>query len=550
MTVNRTYKILLLQLPGAEFVLRGSYSIPLAAGYLKAMAYKEGLLDQVDIEILDLDVNITLPGSARLIDLIISKSPEVLCLSLYSWNSIQSLFIAEEVKKKITNIKVIVGGPEVTLNTKYILNNRSIDIGCIGQGEFTFVEIVKNILNGKKDYANIKGIFYRKSGEIIITPPRQSIKELDQIPSPYILGFIKPKNYGSANIETYRGCFFKCSYCAHWIRNLGYFSANRICEELKVILRSGAKEVFIMDSAFVLTPNFNEICGKIKEINSEGKLKFFTNAFAEHINKERADLLKECNFKSLELGLQSINQLTLRNVNRPPLKIRKFLDGIKLLEERKIQYRVGVIIGLPNETIQDFKKTISFLRDRKIPIIFHLLQVFPGTSLEKEATKYGIRYQKKPPYFIIETPYISKNEIEEAINLSGKFDLNFTSSLISYSKPQYPQSQKNKACENFFKTKQLNNGINKVILKLNSFSQTADQLEMVGKRLSRVVSQEFAVWFKTRSVEKNLNLLQAFCLPIATVDPFLVWNITLESNEVFATEVIKKKYLFKREVVE
>ncbi len=540
MSVNRKFKILLLQLQGIELFFRHSDNIPLAAGYLKAMAYKEGLLNEVDIEILDLDRNTILPGNARLIDLIISKSPNILGFSLYSFNSIQSLFIAEEVKKKLPNIKIVVGGPEVTLETKYILDNPVVDIGCIGQGELTFVEIVKNILKGQKVYININGIFYRKLGKIIVTPSREPIKDLDQIPSPYILGFINLKNHKQVWIETYRGCPFKCAYCAHNLRPLAYFSADRIYEELKVILKSGLRSVFIIDATFIPSLYFYEICEKIKKINSKKEIKLFANVSAEHINRERANLLKECNITYVEVGLQSINSATLKNINRPPVDTKIFLRGIKLLKERKIKYKVGVILSLPDETFEDFKKTLRFLKDNKIDIILHLLQLFPGTRLRREAKKYGIKYQSKPPYLTIETPYISRDEIKKAIILvKGKSKLSLTGSLISYFDHRYPRLQK-KGFKNFFNSKQLNNGINKVILELDSSCQTIGQLKMVGKKLSRIVCQPFTAWFKTKSIEEDFDLMKSFLLPIVTANPFLIWNIFLETNNVFSTEIIEK----------
>jgi len=98
-TSHPRLKVILCHLPPPKDTSRVRRdNIPLAAGYLKAMAYKEGLLSQIDIEILD-SIHNDLDGDARLVDIIISKKPNILGFSLYPWNAVRSLFIAGEVRE-------------------------------------------------------------------------------------------------------------------------------------------------------------------------------------------------------------------------------------------------------------------------------------------------------------------------------------------------------------------------------------------------------------------------------------------------------------------
>ncbi len=542
---NGKLKVLLVQLVGTELWFRPSVSnIPLAAGYLKAMAHKEGLLNEVEIKILDLDKNTILPGDAKLIDLIISIKPDILGLSLYTFNSIQSLFIAKKVKERLPNINIVVGGPEVTLETEYILNNPVVDIGCIGQGELTFAEILRNILKGQNDHSNISGIFYRKSGKLTATHPREPIKDLDVIPSPYLLGFIDLKKYETVSIETYRGCFSKCAYCAYGTRPLGYFSPERIYQELKIIPKTGKRKVYFLDSSFY-SRNFYEICEKIKKVNHENKLEFLTEFNVAHLNKERANWLKECNFKWIEIGLQTINPITLRNVNRPPVDKKQFLEAIELLKEREIECSVGIILGLPNDTFDDFKGTVEFLRNNNVPFSSQLLQLFPGTRLRKQANKYGIKAQSKPPYLTIETPYITRDEIEKAIVfVLGKSRPVIFDNLVSYFDPCYSQVRK-KESTNSIQFKQFDGNVNKVIIELDASHQKNTQLERLGKTLSRLVCPPFTAWFQAKNIEENVDLMTSFMLPITVSNPFLPWNIIIESTDPFHIDLIK---IFKRNI--
>ncbi|MHB9155373.1 MAG: B12-binding domain-containing radical SAM protein, partial [Endomicrobiales bacterium] len=211
-------KVLFIQLPvGGMTFLSGLQNVPLAAGYLKAMAFREGLLDRADIEILDVTLS-TLSSDAVLIDHIVDRKPDVLCFSLYMWNSLRSLYLAEEVKKRLDRVFVVVGGIEVTRDSRHVLDHPAVDIGCIGEGEVTFTEILTALLDGRKDFGTIKGISFRQDGRLRINPPREPIADLDRIPSPFKLGFLNPREYGIAFCESTRGCMFKCAYCSETLR--------------------------------------------------------------------------------------------------------------------------------------------------------------------------------------------------------------------------------------------------------------------------------------------------------------------------------------------
>jgi len=541
MPANRKYQILLVQLPVSQFKRSKHWgNVPLAAGFLKAMAYKERLLDTVDIEILSAkDTNVS--SDAKLIDLIVAKAPDLIGFSLYSFNSVRSLFIAQEVKAKLPDLKIVIGGPEVSLETKYLLDSAAFDIGCLGEGELTFVEIIRHVLKGQNDYAGIKGIFYRKSGRIVATFPREPIKDLDQVPSPYVLGYIDPKDYDIVTYETIRGCAFKCAYCATGLLSMRYFSVDRIIKDLKFILERKGGMVRFVDGDFLLHPYFIEICERIKQINREKKLEFIAFTYAERISEEKADLLKACNFTTIETGLQSIRPETLKSIQRPPLQKSKFIAGVKRLIKRKISYTVDAMIGLPSDTFQDFQKMLQFLWDSQIKYVTpFVLQFLPGTKLAREAGKQGIKYQNSPPYLLVDAPYISQEEIKSAVILTrGKSGPLFDVSLTSYNDFEFPLLQR-KGRGTLFKNAQPESSINKVILELDSRSQTRGDLEKAGRGLSRSLTLPFTAWFKTQNMGRDLILMRSFLSPIATSNPFLLWLVILESDIGFPVPIIER----------
>ena len=91
--------------------------------------------------------------------------------------------ISKEIKKLI-NAKIIVGGPQATIDGKQPLNNPAIDYAIFGEAEETFKELISAIKENKIDLKDIDGISWRKDGIIITNKPREWIKNLDDIPFP------------------------------------------------------------------------------------------------------------------------------------------------------------------------------------------------------------------------------------------------------------------------------------------------------------------------------------------------------------------------------
>src|SRR5690348_2632867 len=123
--------VLLMQLPVPN---NPSLNTPLAAGYLKAYAYARGLGDSAAIELLPRQLA-DYAGDALLVDEIAARRPDVLGVSLYTWNSERSLDIARQVKERLPQLLVVVGGPEVQRDNDWVLRHPAVDMAVIGEGE-------------------------------------------------------------------------------------------------------------------------------------------------------------------------------------------------------------------------------------------------------------------------------------------------------------------------------------------------------------------------------------------------------------------------------
>lgn len=149
----------------------------LAIRYLKAQVE-----DIIDIKLEEFTINTNLN---YILKKIYEQKPDLIVFSTYIWNLEETLKISRSLKKIKKDIKILLGGPEVSFEEKdLLLKNDCIDYIIRGEGEFTFKEFIRAYSKGES-LSNIKGLTYKLDDKIIQNEDRELIKDLDLIKSPY-----------------------------------------------------------------------------------------------------------------------------------------------------------------------------------------------------------------------------------------------------------------------------------------------------------------------------------------------------------------------------
>ncbi len=525
-------RILLAQLPHPSYIDR---NVPLAAGYLKASAYRHGLLEEVDIEILG-PVLSDYSGCQRLIDTIISMSPDILGFSLYLWNVERTLYNIEKIKAKLPYLKVLVGGPEVTRNSTYILSNPDIDIAVFGEGEITFVEVIRHILHGQPAIDKISGICYRKNDDVVVNRPRKRITDLELIPSPYLLGFIDPREYREMMLFTMRGCMLGCAYCSWTGRGkLRAFAIERLRKELTLAKKTGEEMIVsILDSAFNASPVFLEFCEMAQKINKDKTLKFNCFIQADLVDEETARLLKASNFTGVEVGLQSTDPKVLANVNRS-IGLAEFLRGVRILQKEGIPLTVDTILGLPGDSLATFEETMRFVSDNELnPLIFNL-SLGHGAKLRRQAKEFGAKVQTAPPFYVLETSTFTRRELETALNrhkeVSADFDkilnVHYPSILSSLHSFDYHIGS-----YDGFHPQSIDYLIRNIILKIETPPKASPQVNKLAELIGHKVANDLSIlWIGNgENLSNSLWLIQVLFTEISRRNPHITWDIHLETK--------------------
>lgn len=553
--------VLLLQLPVPN---NPGANIPLAAGYLKAWAHKSGLLNDVTIEIMPRAIA-DWAGDALLVHEIVQRQPDILGISLYTWNSERSLFIAARSKQRLPALIIIVGGPEVQRNNAWVLQHPAIDVAVEGEGEQTFVELLAQYAGvtmhstGRATSATrspalmrqrtspdndsialvptatslVPGTIQWIDAELVVAPARIALASLDEVPSPYLLGFLELHPGAMALVECSRWCPYGCTFCLYG-RNMGaklggrVFNAERILAEVAWAKDRGAGAIHFVEANLNLLPIFRELMHGLQQINADQPVPVYAELRGEHLKDEVVEALVTAGLHTAEVGLQSANQATLQAVGRRT-DLAKWAEGTRRLYQRGVRVLLDVILGLPEDDHASTFATIDWIAQQNLgPYDIFTLQVLPGTGIRNDAAHFDLCYQERPPYYVLSTHTLTYSALRGL-----RWELRETAGLDPYSVEGLPEPPvevwQQSGVELFSST-----GHPIARIQLNcAADRSLAEWQALGASLKADVANHVVVL----ADQTNLEVVRAFCWPIAAANPTIHWDIIVDRAELSAKHI-------------
>ena len=383
-------------------------------------------LPGLDFRILELTVN---EQQDQLLSRLYGEKADVVLFSCYIWNTELTLKLASDLKQLAPDTVIVLGGPEVSFGAfDMMVRNSAIDCIVRGEGEETCRELLQAISCGLP-LDDIAGITCREGEEIVATPEREAIAELDRIPSPFAAGLVdlgKPLVY----YETSRGCPYSCAFCMSSIDNgVRSFSMDRIRRDLLLLMENGVQTVKLADRTFNYdAKRANEIWRFILEHNRTSKFHF--EIAAELLTEDNLALLAEVppGMFRFEIGVQSGGEETLAKVERKSSLTRLFDNVSSLKAETRVTIHLDLVAGLPGESLEGFLNSLQGLFTLGADHIqVEPLKVMKGTPMRGIARKEGYAYAEAAPYKVLHTPWLSFTDIRRIDGISRLLDLLYNS---------------------------------------------------------------------------------------------------------------------------
>lgn len=349
-----------------------------------------------------------------IVDDLLLQNPDVIGLSVYIWNVEKVKLLIDLIKEKSPQTIIIVGGPEVTYEPDYFVENWDVDYLISGEGEFVLGELLTAI--STKSEPIIDGVSKRGSVSKIVA--KADLEKLASLPSPYQLEEDKENMKNRLlYFETSRGCPYQCQYCLSSLeKGVRYFPKHHIVDNLSYFIRSNAKQIKFLDRTFNLNKEHTRFVFDFLIDHYRPGLSCQFEIYADLLTDESINYLNKNlpeNYFRFEIGIQSTYEPTNIAVRRKQNfellagNIQKLMDG------GRIDLHLDLIAGLPYETYERFVKSFNDvfrLKAKELQLGF--LKMLRGTSLRRNAHKYGYKYSLLAPYEIESNYDITHEELE------------------------------------------------------------------------------------------------------------------------------------------
>lgn len=335
-------------------------------------------------------------------------SADIVGFSTYVWNIKLSLAVARELKARKPEILIVFGGPQVPDRTEpFLRENPFIDVAVNGEGEHAFAKLLEAWPS--RDWSAIPNLSYLADGKFVCQAKGPRMRELADVPSPYLDGIFDPLMAANRNEnwivlwETNRGCPFQCTFC-DWgsatQAKVYQFDLDRLGREIAWFADHRIEFIFCCDANFGILARDIQIAETLARTKAE---RGFPKAVSVQNTKNATDrayltqkILSDAGMnKGVTLSMQSLDPGTLKAIKRQNIALDTYEELQKRFTRDRVETYSDLILGLPGETYDSWVDGICWLMDngQHNRIQFNNLSILPNAEMGDPAyqEKFGMR---------------------------------------------------------------------------------------------------------------------------------------------------------------
>lgn len=334
-----------------------------------------------------------------------AQTPDVLGLSSYSWNHNLALCFARYAKGRSRNVLTLMGGPNFPLTAEeqesWLRGMPEIDVGVRGptyEGERAFLNIIQRYmevgqsLEGLRE-ESVPGNLWidPRTGAFVRGAELERIKDLDEIPSPYLGGLMDPffaTGY-LPMMQIARGCPFTCSFCNSAVRSnskIYSHSAENVKADLLYVAERVRHEVALTfaDDNFGMYDLDDEIADYIAYLQERyGWPHYIRTTTGKNRGERIIKIMRKIRGAlPMTAAVQSMNPVVLKNIERSNIKLETYAQIQAEVRAQGMQSYGELILCLPGETKASFMKGIQDLMATGVKrVAAHQLMLLHGAPL-------------------------------------------------------------------------------------------------------------------------------------------------------------------------
>ena len=364
-------RIVFVETP-SPWLVRQDVHIALGPLYLATILKREGH-----------DVRVARPE--RIED--IFQNADIVCMSGTTLEYPINVEYATWIKKYRPNIKIFLGGPHATVMNGNVFDGNLFDAICVGEGEASILEMVKDMERGKLLKLYLSNGLHEDLDTIPF--PDRSLIEGD-----YGKGiFLNRKTYisgGTESIMASRGCPYNCAFCAShsiWNGKIRYRSTENIASEIRQIIESTRTRQFVFfdDNLTLNRKRCLELCEALKEFD----IAWRCLVRADNLDPEICEALAASGCKEIWPGIESGDQRVLDFLDKR-IDAERMLIGCANAKSAGLKIKALFMIGTPGERIDTPEINRDYLNKLDFDMItLSTFMPYPGSPIWNSPDKFN-----------------------------------------------------------------------------------------------------------------------------------------------------------------
>lgn len=353
-----------------------------------------------DVQIIDMRLGVS---DSFLLNSISDIEPLAVGISCNGDNLRDANRVSQLLKKEFPNLFIAIGGHYATFKDLAVLKSSRADCVVRGEGEITFSEVVK-CLDKKASISTVKGISVIERDQVVRTPSRPFLNDF-QVPDRKL---VDTKEYGKIfeefgkrpriHMETSRGCFNHCVFCAYspfWRFKFRGKRPKLAISELTECYSLGFDLIEFCDGTFSADlSRAKKICKEI--IRNSLQIDWTCETRCDCVDEELLNIMEKAGCKKIFYGVESLCQRTLNGIQKN-LSVEDVKRAIKKTLNTTIKPSISMILGLPFDTHKTLKKSLEYVLSLAgiVEIEFNSLVLIPGSRLHSDPNKYKVTELKR-----------------------------------------------------------------------------------------------------------------------------------------------------------
>jgi radical SAM superfamily enzyme YgiQ (UPF0313 family) len=338
-------------------------------------------------------------SEGELLQRVSQYKPHVIGLTGMTHEIDETARIARKLKAEV-DCPLVIGGCHVTALPRRTLSEFPIfDYGVYGEGERAFLALARRLRDGSpQDVQDIPGLIFREGEEITINarPPFLTSEELDRLPFPAFEDYydddreaLKQKD-GCYVLTASRGCPYNCAFCMQVLgRKVRRRSPENIIEEMeRAMARWGAHTFDFYDEILLYdSPETRRLLQLMIDKGFPKKIRWSGVTRANLVKPDLMTLARKAGCFKLGMGVESGDDEILKTIGKG-ITVDQVKSAVKMIKEAGIAVDAYFILGHPNETEAQVKKTVDLAAELNTDTIAVGLMVpYPGTRVYEMALR-------------------------------------------------------------------------------------------------------------------------------------------------------------------